>query len=133
MLTGPLSRQASGQDKIASARSSVDGKMHEVEDRARQVSADAQAKFDEYKSSAQKKLSGARDSTENLYNEARSSADRKTSEARAEADRKAEQAKSGWFSWLGWGKSKAEEGKQDAAGKVAESAEDVRKRAEKHT
>ena len=54
-------------------------------------------------------------------------------EARAGAEKKGEQAKEGWFSWLGWGKSKAEDAKKDAAEKVAESADDVKKRAEKHT
>jgi len=82
-------------------------------------------------------LTRARDSTENLYNEARSSADRKAAEARSEAEKKAEQAKSGWFSWWGSTKSQAEakgdELKRDAAGKVANSAEDVKSRAEKHT
>lgn len=85
----------------------------------------------------------ARDSTEQLYGEARSGADRQATELREDAERKAEQAKQGWFSWLGWGKSKAQDAKDTveskaeqekryAAQKVADGAEGARTRAEKH-
>lgn len=113
--------QAAGQDKI-----------HDVEQRTRQAAADARENFDSYRHSAQKAASNARDSTENLYKEARTATDRKIDETRSNIEKKGEEAKSGWFSWLGWGKSKAEETKQDVAGKVADSAEDVKKQAEKH-
>jgi hypothetical protein len=125
--------QDTAQDKLASARSTVNGKVHDAEGRARQVGADAQAKYDSYKSSAQKSLADAKDSTENLYQDARSTIDRKASETLSEAGKKGEAAKAGWFSWLGWGKSAAEKGNREAAAKVSETAEDVRKRADKHT
>jgi hypothetical protein len=34
---------------------------------------------------------------------------------------------------LGWGRAKANEGKKEGAGKVADTAEDVRKQADRHT
>ena len=73
-----------------------------------------------------------RASTENLYNDTRLAAEGKVDQGRSAVEKKAEQAKSGWLSWLGWGKSTAEEMKKDVSGKVAESAEDVKKQAEKH-
>ncbi|KAG6857764.1 hypothetical protein H0H87_004180 [Tephrocybe sp. NHM501043] len=122
-----------GQAKYDAVKAEGKEKVHELEDRARQVATDTQDKFDSYKKSAQRSVSDARNSTEDLYKEARSTAERQVGEVRSGVERKAEEARSGWFSWLGWGKSKTDEAKQDVAGKVAESAEDVRKRAEKHT
>ena len=102
--------------------------MQEVEERARQVGADVE---DTYKASAQRTLAEARDSTANLYEEARSMADRKATEALSDAEKKGEEVKAGWSSWLGWGKSKTEKGKRDAAGNVADAADGVRQRADK--
>jgi len=116
--------QAKG--KMASARSEVEGQ-------ARQVEADLQSKYDSSKVSAQKTLQRARDSTENLFNQARSTADRELSNAQSGAEKTGEEVKAGWLSWLGWGKSEAKKGKRDAAGKVAETAEDVRQRADKQS
>lgn len=48
-----------------------------------------------------------------MYKEAKAAAERKTAEAESKA-------KEGWFSWLGWGKSKVEEGKQEGAAKADE-------------
>lgn len=117
---------------MASARSGIDNTINDASARVREVGSDVQGKYDSYKDAAKGKLEGARDSTENLYKEARATADRKTAEVRADAQKKGEEAKQGWLSWLGWGKSKAEEGKKETAGKVADTAEDVRSRAEKH-
>lgn len=58
-------------------------------------------------------------------------ADRKAAEMQSDVEKQGEKVKAGWFNWLGWGKSEAEKAKRDAAGKVANTAEDVRQRAEK--
>ncbi|THV06699.1 hypothetical protein K435DRAFT_773049 [Dendrothele bispora CBS 962.96] len=102
-----------GQLKYDELKSSVDKTIHDAEARAKSAADSAQAKFDGYRKDA-------RDSTENLY-----------TEARASAEKKEEQAKAGWFSWLGWGKSKAEETKQAGAEKVSEAAGDVKSKADK--
>lgn len=60
-------------------------------------------------------------------------ADHKATEARSNVEKKGEEVKAGWSNWLGWGKSKAEKGKRDAAGKAADTAEDVRQRVDKQT
>jgi len=116
-----------GQDKLASARSKVDEKVQEAEGRARKAGADVKAKYDSYKGSAQKTLADARGSTENLYEEARSMTDRKA----ADVEKKGREVKAGWSTWLGWGKSTAEEGKRDAVGKAADGADGVAQRADK--
>ena len=51
----------------------------------------------------------------------------------ADANKKKEEAKATTNSWFSWGKSKADEAKKDAAGKVAEGAGDVKAAAEKRT
>lgn len=135
--------QVAGKDKLDSVRSSADNRVNDAEARARGLTDRTEEKLAEYRNTARDSLSRARDSTEQLYGEARSTADRKAAELREEAERKAEQAKEGWFSWLGWGKSKAQgaketiENKTDqekryAAQKVADGAESARTRAEKH-
>ena len=48
-------------------------------------------------------MDDARRSSENLYNDARTA-----------VSGSKEEAKAGWFSWLGWGKSKKEEAKGEA-------------------
>lgn len=91
------------------------------------------------------------DSTEHLYDQARDTTEQRAREARAELDRAGRETKQGWFSWLGWGRSKVDEGgerlkqgeknveqrldkdKQYVAQKVADNAEAVRNRADKHT
>ena len=70
-----------------------------------------------------------RQSTEHLYSEARE----KVSHGIHEAEKKGEEAKAGWFSWLGWGKSKGEEVKKEGAEKVAEGAENVKQKAKQHS
>ncbi|KAG5350494.1 hypothetical protein C0989_010801 [Termitomyces sp. Mn162] len=113
--------QTAGQDKI-----------HEVEEKARQAATDTQEKLDSYRKTSGKAMTDARVLTENLYKDTRSAAEGQVDQAQSTIDKKAKEAKSGWFSWLGWGKSTTEEVKKDVAGKVAESAEDVKKQAEKN-
>jgi hypothetical protein len=60
-------------------------------------------------------------------------ADRKATEAQSDVEKKGEEVKAGWSNWLGWGKSEAEKTKRDTAGKVANTAEDVRQRADKQS
>jgi len=93
----------------------------------------AQVKYDGYKADAQGRLKDARDSTENLYNEAKAKSQAQYEATKAEAQKKEEQAKAGWFSWLGWGKGKAEDVKKEGAEKVSEAAGEVKSRADKHT
>jgi len=112
--------KAAGKDEVASIRSRVDTAAKDAETRVRKVADDAQAKVDSYKSSAQKSLSDARESTEDLYKEAKAIAERKT----AEAENKAKQ---GWFSWLGWGKSKIDDGKKE----VVATADEVKSKIDK--
>ncbi|KAJ3727094.1 hypothetical protein C8R42DRAFT_639475 [Lentinula raphanica] len=122
-----------GQLKFDEAKASADKTINDAEARAKQAANDAQAKFDEYKTSASKSLSNAKSSTENLYNEARASVDQKYGEAKSGVEEKKEQAKAGWFSWLGWGKSTAEDAKKAGAEKVADAAGDVQAKANKRT
>ncbi|KAH6908978.1 hypothetical protein BKA70DRAFT_1476315 [Coprinopsis sp. MPI-PUGE-AT-0042] len=79
----------------------------------------------------------ARKSTEHVYRDVRDNAERKAAELKEEADRTAAQAKQGWFSWWDGAKAKVferdlEDLKKRGAQKVANAAEDVRDRAEKH-
>lgn len=100
---------------------------------------------------AEEKLEYANKTVKDSFNQTRDNAERKSAELRADADRKAQEAKQGWFSWLGYGKSKVEEGenaardskdkldteaerlRKEAARGVANAAEDVRVKAEKRT
>lgn len=98
--------------------------MREAEQRAREAAADVQANVDQYKKSAGNTVSGVRESTENLYKEARSNTNRKVSELASEAERKGDEAKESWFGWL-------RTGKRHVADKAAESADEVKKGAER--
>ncbi|KAF8170299.1 hypothetical protein K438DRAFT_1773860 [Mycena galopus ATCC 62051] len=114
---------AAGQDRLAAARSTVNGSLKDARDatnkvvadadaRAHKVASDAGAQYDAAKAKAQGGLSSARSSTESLYNDARTGTEKKT-----------EEAKAGWFSWLGWGNKKVEEGKE----KVEDGTDKLRK------
>lgn len=75
-----------------------------------------------------------------MYDDTKAAADRKLGDTRSEIDKRTEQVKRGWFSWLGWGKSEVQKGKdhledtkKTTAGGAANVAKDVGQRAEKHT
>ena len=75
-----------------------------------------------------------------VYDDTKAAADRKLGDTRSEIGKRTEQVKRGWFSWLGWGKSEAQKGKdhledakRTAAGGAANTAKDAGQRAEKHT
>jgi len=104
-----------GQVKYGEMKASVDKSIQDAEARTKQAAENAQAKLNGYKNDAS-------DSVENLYND-----------ARASTVKKEEQAKEGWFSWLGWGKSKTEDAKKSSAEKVSDAAADVKSKADKHT
>lgn len=89
----------------------------------------AQRSYDALKESANETATDA----QRRYNELRSSLSSDAARAQQEAEKKKEEAKAGWFSWLGFGKTKANDAKETAASKVASGAEDVKKSAEKHT
>lgn len=119
--------------------------MDDVKERSGALAKDAEAKYD----AAKQSVLQARDSTEQLYDEARNATGRRANEVRGDFENAGNKAKEGWFSWKGWGKSKAEEGgekmnrseedvretldkdKQYVARKVADSAGDVQRQAEK--
>jgi len=100
---------------------------------------------------AEDTLTRTKGQTESAYRDTRDNAEQKAAELRRGAERKGEEVKEGWFSWLGYGKSKvadaeqlakerrnqleaeADRLKREAARGVANTAEDVRVRAEKHT
>ncbi|KAF9453944.1 hypothetical protein P691DRAFT_811720 [Macrolepiota fuliginosa MF-IS2] len=91
----------------------------------------------------------ASDSTENLYDEARDVVEHRVHDFK-DLDKAGDDVKQGWFNWTNWGRSKIAEGedklkrdqedveqkldkeKQYVSRRVAEGAEDVRVRAEKH-
>ena len=105
--------QADGKAKIDSAGSSIQSTYNKALDRTSQATHDAQAKLNEYKDSASASIHSAKDSTE-----------------KAAADAKAK-ASSSWSSWFGWGKSKAENAKSEAAHDTAAGFRAVKDEAKK--
>jgi len=138
-LGGKPILQAEGKDKWASAKGITEKNVW-----GRSIGEDLEAKLESARDATRDGLSKARDSTESLYRDARSVTERKADEARHAAESKKEEAKAGWFRWLGWGKSKVDEGKgkteaeadrvkREGAQKVADASESVEQRAEKDT
>jgi len=125
--------KGAGESRLQSAKDQAQRSIADLEKRGKEAKDGVDAKYEAYKDSAKHSVSNARQSTEDLYNDARGAVDRKAGEARAGAEKRADQAKQGWLSWLGWGKSQVEEGKKEGAAKTAEAAEEVRRKAEKHT
>jgi len=117
----------------------VEQTLQDVESRAKELSSDARAKYDSYKDSANETLSKTRGSMDKVYDDTKTAADRKLAETRSEVGERTEQVKRGWFSWLGWGKSETQKGKdrlEDAkratVGGAANAAKEGGQRAEKH-
>jgi len=98
--------QPEGKDKWASAKGTA-----EKDIRGRSMGEDLEAKLESARGATRDGLSKARDSTESLCRDTRSATKRKVDEVRYAAETKKEEAKAGWFSWLGWGRSKVDEGK----------------------
>lgn len=104
---------------MGNAKGTVESKYDDAKARAAALQRDAEAKIKETKGAAANKYG----------------------EAKGAAEGTAQEAKKGWFSWLGWGKVKAEDA-QDAAvrekdaarrslaGSVADKAETTRQWAE---
>ena len=118
----------------------VEQTLRDAQSQAKELSSDAQARYDAYKDSASDTLSRTRSSMDKMYDDTKAAADRKLGDTRSEIDKRTEQVKRGWFSWLGWGKSEVQRGKdhlEDAkrttAGGAANAAKDAGQRAEKHT
>jgi len=103
------------KDKAAGLKSTVEKDLSGAEARGKSIGEDLGSKLESAKEAARGGLDRARESTENLYQEARSSAEHKAHEAREAAEKKSAEAKQGWFSWLGWGRSKVDEGKEKVA------------------
>ncbi|KAJ2931238.1 hypothetical protein H1R20_g5836, partial [Candolleomyces eurysporus] len=139
------------REKYDSAKSRAQGAVKEAQAEGRGLLDRAEEKLEYANKAVKDNFNQTRNSTEALYREARDNAEHKSAELRADADRKAREAKQGWFSWLGFGKSKVEEGenaareakdkldteaerlRKEAARGVANAAEDVRVKAEKRT
>lgn len=118
----------SAQDKIAGLKSTVEKDVRDAEVRGKSLSEDLESKYESAKGSARASLNRVRDSTENLYHDARSSAEHGAQEVRETAERKAAEAKQGWFSWLGWGRSKVDKHKRVASEADGESQRESGKR-----
>jgi F0F1-type ATP synthase membrane subunit b/b' len=150
-LICPSLKQDVAREKYDSAKSRVQGTAKDAQAEGRGLFDKAEEKLEHANKTVKDNFNQTRDSTEALYREARDNAERKSAELRADADRKAQEAKDGWFSWLGSGKNKVEQGenaakegkdkldteaerlRKEAARGVANAAEDVRVKAEKRT
>lgn len=80
--------------------------------RAQGLAESAEAKYGSVRDSTRESLAKVRGSTENLYKEARTATEQTAERLSAEAGKEEEKIKRGWLSWLGWGSSKAEKGKE---------------------
>lgn len=83
----------------------------DVATRAQGLQESAEAKYGSVRDSTKESLAKARGSTEDVYKEARTATEQKAEHLRIEAGKEEEKIKRGWFSWLGWGRSKVEKGK----------------------
>lgn len=92
----------------------------ELTERVHRGIQEGQTKLDEYKDTAKKSLSDVRKASEQKYEETKDGAGQKAEEAR----------NTGW-KLFGFNGQKAEETKRQSAEKVAETAEDVKRRADK--
>ncbi|KAI6044645.1 hypothetical protein EDC04DRAFT_324770 [Pisolithus marmoratus] len=104
----------------ASAKTRAEESGHELTGRARQNIQAAQSKVNEYKEAAEKSFEDARKASERRYEEAKDT-----------AAQKAEEAKDSGWKLFGFGSQKAEETKKQTTEKVAGTAEDVKRKAEK--
>ncbi|KIM54408.1 hypothetical protein SCLCIDRAFT_1222007 [Scleroderma citrinum Foug A] len=114
-------RQA--QDKYGEVKAAVKNRAEEtgqeMTERVRQGIQEGQTKLDEYKDAAEKSLSDVRKASEQKYEETKGGAGQKAEEAR----------NTGW-KLFGFNGQKVEETKRRSAEKVAETAEDVKRRAD---
>jgi len=95
--------------QAADLRQTVTGKVNELEERARQASQAGQAKAQ----------AEARDAVRAV--------EQKVEQVKSDVEKRSEKAKAGWFSWLRWGKSKADVVKDEAAAKTADGVEAAKK------
>ncbi|KAJ3550934.1 hypothetical protein NMY22_g126 [Coprinellus aureogranulatus] len=165
-----LEVQDEARAKAGEARAHWEATKQDTKQKWDSTKADAEQKWDETKGrlynathdvkpeegrglfdKAEDGIKRTKEETEAMYRNTRETAERKAEELRREAERKGEDVKRGWFSWLGYGKSKVSDAedaakqrrdqleseadrlKREAARGVANTAEDVRVRAEKHT
>lgn len=89
-------------------------------EQARQAAHEAQTKLNQYKNAAEQSLADARRTSEQKFEETKDA-----------VIQRADEAKDAGQSWFSWGQSKTDEAKREGTQKVAESAEDVKKRAER--
>jgi hydroxylamine reductase (hybrid-cluster protein) len=73
---------------------------------------------EDLKRQAEGTLNDAKGRAEGTYYDAKGRAEGTYSDAKGAAEEKKDQAKAGWFSWLGWGRAKADEVKEDAQWKA---------------
>jgi len=112
---------------------SKDGIERHAKDGYYDTKAAAQSSLDSAEAKAQRSYDSLKASATETASDAQRRYDQLRSSVLHEAEKKTDEAKAGWFSWLGFGKTKARESKEAAANKVAKGAEDVKKSAEKHS
>lgn len=112
--------KTSAKEKVTGSRQKVDESRYDLTEQARQTAHEAQAKLNQYKNAAEQSLADVRKTSE-----------QKIEETKDAVTHRAEEAKDAGQGWFGWGQSKTDEAKREGAQKVAEGAEDVKKRAER--
>ncbi|KAG1847359.1 hypothetical protein DFJ58DRAFT_798160 [Suillus subalutaceus] len=110
---GRLSENPSGSHQSDWIRQKVDESLHDLTERARQTAHEAQEKLNQYKNATEQTLADARRTSEQKFEETKHG------------------PKDAGQTWFSWGQSKTDEAKREGVQKVAESAEDVKKRAER--
>jgi len=143
---------AAAQDAITDTRDTAAQKYGQLKGAAGEKYESAKgtvaSKYDGAKQEVRSQYAHARTETELKYDDAKAraaalerDAESKYNEAKGAAQDTAKDAKKGWFSWLGWGKAKAEDAQQSAirekdaakhslTGAIADKAEATREWAE---
>ncbi|KAG2358906.1 hypothetical protein BDR07DRAFT_1293563 [Suillus spraguei] len=112
--------KASVKEKATGSRQKIDESRYDLTEQARQTAHEAQAKLNQYKDAAERSLADARKTSEQRFEETKDAVTQRVDEAK--------DAGQGWFNW---GQSKTDDAKREGAQKVTESAEHIKKRAER--
>ncbi|KAM6502182.1 hypothetical protein JOM56_002159 [Amanita muscaria] len=92
-----LDEKTAGDDKVAAGKA----RLKSAEESVERTLQDAESRMNELGSEAKAKAG-------RMYEETKATAEQKVGEARGALESKGEEVKRGWFSWLGWGKSKGQ-------------------------
>ena len=104
------------------SRATIDG----VQSRVQSTYEGATDKANAAVADVQERMSAYKDHAVQSYDKAVDSTKRGIHDAEAYAENTVEAAKSSWWNWFGWGKSKGEDAKREAAQKAAEGARIVK-------